>query len=63
MECKWAISEQHNVFYTNRKKLKEKLMNQIRQELKCILLIGPRASGKTTTVLDLKNEFDDILMI
>jgi predicted AAA+ superfamily ATPase len=38
-------------------------MNQISQELKCVLLIGPRASGKTTTVLDLENEFDDILMI
>lgn len=38
-------------------------MSQITQELKCILLIGPRASGKTTTILDLQNEFDDILMI
>ena len=38
-------------------------MNQISQELKCILLIGPRASGKTTTVLDLQKDFDDILMI
>eukprot|EP01080_Neovahlkampfia_damariscottae_P006310 gene6310-10318_t len=68
LKKKWsvngAIYKIHNVFYTNRKNLKEKLINRIEKEgLNCILLIGPRASGKTTTVLDLRIEYDDALII
>lgn len=31
------------------------------EEFNCILLIGPRASGKTSTILDLANDFENEL--
>jgi predicted AAA+ superfamily ATPase len=33
------------------------------EELKCILLLGPRASGKTSTVLDLIYDLKDIILL
>jgi predicted AAA+ superfamily ATPase len=49
------------VFFTIRKELKQIIINKINEELKCILIIGPRASGKTSTILDLQNDYEDTL--
>jgi predicted AAA+ superfamily ATPase len=34
----------------------------MKDELNCILLLGPRASGKTSTVCDLIYDIDDTLL-
>lgn len=64
---KWSIysvvRKNENYFFSNRKNLKEKLVNHIKEGIKCILFTGPRATGKTTTVFDIQNEFIDTLMI
>ncbi len=49
------------MFYTIRKQFKKQLIQKISEELNCILLVGPRASGKTSTVQDLENDFEDTL--
>jgi predicted AAA+ superfamily ATPase len=61
MEYKWRNRKRKFSIYTIRKEFKEKLIEKIKEEFNCILLIGPRASGKTSTVQDLENNFEDTL--
>ena len=56
-----AIERESSVFYTIRKEFKKQLIQKISEELNCILLVGPRASGKTSTIQDLENDFEDTL--
>lgn len=64
---KWSvngnISRGQQYFFVERKALKKKLVSEMQKGLSCMLLIGPRASGKTTTVDDLRKDLEDSVMV
>jgi predicted AAA+ superfamily ATPase len=56
-----TIGRNKKVFYTIRNDFKKIIITKIKEELNCMLVIGPRASGKSSTIFDLQYDFVDSL--
>jgi type VI protein secretion system component VasK len=63
---KWSVNgtierNKNTVFYTKRNVFKKKIITKIKNELNWLLIIGPKASGKSSTILDLQYDFEESL--